>query len=76
MALLNLIAGSWMSQAISVVAKLGIADLLEDGPRSSNDLAQATTSHPDALYRVLRALAGIGIFAENGDGLRWRRVCG
>jgi hypothetical protein len=68
MTLLNLIAGSWTSQAISVAARLGIADLLEDGPRSCSDLAQATMSHPDALYRLLRALAGIGIFAENGDG--------
>jgi O-methyltransferase domain/Dimerisation domain len=68
MTLLNLIAGSWMSQAISVAAKLGIADLLEDGPRSADDLSRATETHPDTLYRLLRALAGLRIFAEDDDG--------
>src|SRR5262245_58413302 len=66
--LLNLIVGSWVSQAISVVARLGIADLLENGARSSADLAEATGTHPDALYRVLRALAGVGLFAEDDEG--------
>lgn len=66
--MLNLIVGCWVSQSISVAAKLGIADLLEDGPRSPADLAQATQTHPRALYRLLRALASLGIFAENDSG--------
>jgi hypothetical protein len=66
--LLNLIVGSWVSQAISVAAKLGIADLLEEGPRSCADLAKAAGAHPDALYRLLRTLASTGIFAEEDDG--------
>jgi O-methyltransferase domain/Dimerisation domain len=60
----HLLAGAWVAQAIGVAAELGIADLLADGPKSSADLAQATGSHARALYRLLRALAGVGIFSE------------
>lgn len=62
--LLQMITGYWASQAIYVAAKLGIADLLADGPRSAEELAAETETHADALYRVLRALASIGIFSE------------
>jgi hypothetical protein len=60
----RMIGGFQVSQAIGVAAELGIADLLANGPRSSSELAQATGSHPRALYRLLRALAGVGIFTE------------
>jgi SAM-dependent methyltransferase len=60
----HLISGGWIAQAIGVAAESGIADLLADGPRSSIDLAQATDSHPQALYRLMRALASVGIFSE------------
>lgn len=53
---------------IYVAAKLGIADLLADGPKSSAELAKAVKAQPHALYRVLRALASRGIFAETEDG--------
>ena len=53
---------------INVAAKLGIADLLKDGPKSSEELAQAVEAQPRLLYRVLRALASQGIFAENEAG--------
>jgi hypothetical protein len=53
-----------LSQAIHVAATLGIADLLVDGPRSSDDLASATETHAPSLYRLLRALAAEGIFEE------------
>ena len=49
-----------LSQAIHVAAVLGIADLLADGPRSSDELAQATGDEPGALYRLLRAFAAFG----------------
>ena len=42
----------------------GIADHLKDGPRSVEELAEATSTSADALYRLLRALASVGIFAE------------
>ncbi|MDP8973786.1 MAG: acetylserotonin O-methyltransferase [Actinomycetota bacterium] len=56
------------SQAIHVAATLGIADLLEDGPRHVDELAQTTGTHAPTLYRLLRALASVGVFAEQPDG--------
>ena len=60
--------GSWMTQAIWVAAALGIADILEDGPCSVESLADKTGTHSNALYRVLRALASVGIFVQEQDG--------
>lgn len=64
----QMISGYWISQAIYAAAKLGIADLLNSGPRSSEDLARATGTKADLLYRLLRALASVGIFAEDQAG--------
>jgi hypothetical protein len=63
----QLIAGYWHSQCVYVAAKLGIADLLKDGPVSSDDLAKKTKTHPPALYRLMRGLASLGVFAEEGE---------
>lgn len=63
----RLVNGYQVSQAISVAATLGIADLLKDGPRTSDDLAAAAGAHPRALYRLLRALAAVGVFHEHHD---------
>lgn len=54
----------WISQAIYVAAKLGLADLLDGGPQSSVVLAAATGSDACSLYRLLRALSSIGVFSE------------
>lgn len=59
--------GYQVSQAIHVAATLGIADLLKDGPRASDDLAAVTNTHPRTLYRLLRALASVGVFREESD---------
>jgi hypothetical protein len=64
-ALIRLINGYRVTQAIHVVASLGIADLLKDGPRTSDDIAAATATRPDAMYRLLRALAAENIFEEH-----------
>jgi O-methyltransferase domain/Dimerisation domain len=56
------------SQAIYVAATLGIADLLEDGPKSVDELAQATGTHAPTLHRLLRALASVGVFTEQPNG--------
>ena len=66
--LLQLMTGCWVTQAIYIAAKLGIADLLQDEPKAPAELAEATRTDAGALYRVLRALASVGIFAEDGDG--------
>ena len=56
-----------LSQAIHVAAVLGIADLLADGPRSSDELAEATRANPSALYRLLRTLAAFGLLHEDDE---------
>lgn len=68
MTLLHMMTGCWVSQALYVAAKLGIADLLQEGPQSYTVLATATQTHAGALYRVLRALASLSIFCEGKDG--------
>jgi SAM-dependent methyltransferase len=64
-ALLRLISGNWIARAIYVMAKLGIADLLRDGPQGSDGLAQATGTDARARYRVLRTLASVGVLVED-----------
>lgn len=64
----QMFGGAWITQGISVAAELGIADLLAEGPLTAEELASRTATHSGALYRVLRALAGIGIFAEDSQG--------
>src|SRR6516162_2593917 len=66
----QMITGYWISQAIYAAAKFGIADLLKDGPKTAGELAGATSTDPDALYRLLRALASVGIFTE-GESRRF-----
>jgi ubiquinone/menaquinone biosynthesis C-methylase UbiE len=60
----QLISGCWNSQCVYVAAKLGIADLLAEGPRPVDELAAKAGAHRAALYRVLRALASMGVFVE------------
>jgi O-methyltransferase/methyltransferase family protein len=65
--LMRLINGYQVSQALHVVASLGIADQLRNGPKSSDAMAKACEVHPGSLYRLLRALAAVGVFHENDD---------
>lgn len=57
-------SGYWISQCVYVAAKLGIADLLTDTPKHCDQLAATTNTNSDTLYRLLRALASLGVFAE------------
>ena len=68
MTLLHMAAGGWIGQAVHVAAKLGIADVLENGPKTPPQIATVTGSHPEALHRLLRMLAGLGIFEEDAEG--------
>ena len=61
----QLMTGYRVSQALYVAAKLGIADLLADGPRNAEDLARSAGAHPPSLHRLLRALASVGVLAED-----------
>ena len=63
-AVLDMVLAQWNAAAISAVAKVGIADQLESGPKTTQELASLLRLQEDPLYRVLRALAGVGIFQE------------
>ncbi|WP_229487094.1 acetylserotonin O-methyltransferase [Nostoc favosum] len=63
--LLQMLTGTWVTQSIHVAAKLGISDLLKDGAKSSDELAKLTDVDAKSLYRLLRALSSVGIFAES-----------
>ncbi|MHB8573771.1 MAG: methyltransferase [Dehalococcoidia bacterium] len=67
LALRRLVNGYQVSQALHVAATLGIADLLANGARDNDDLAAATGTQPRALYRLLRALASVGVLHERDD---------
>jgi hypothetical protein len=67
-AMFQIISGFWISRAVYIIAKLGIPDLLKDGPKSSNELAAETSTHAPSLYRVLRALVSVGVLTGNDDG--------
>ncbi len=65
--LTEILLGSLASQSLYGAAKLGIADLLADGPKPVDELARAADAHAPGLYRVLRARASLGVFAEHDD---------
>ncbi len=66
-ALYQIATGHYFSRALYLITKLGIADLLADGPRSVGELAEATATHAPSLARVLRLLASIGIVEDRED---------
>jgi predicted O-methyltransferase YrrM len=66
--MLQMISGFWVSQMVLVAAKLGLADLITDQPKTAAELAQASGTHAPSLYRVLRGLASVGVFAEDSQG--------
>jgi hypothetical protein len=73
--LFQMATGYWVSQAIYVAAKLGIADLLKDGPQSCIALATTTGADASSLFRVMRALSSVGIFSRVGrDGFALSRL--
>jgi hypothetical protein len=63
-----MLTGFQMTQCLSAAAHLGLADLLAEGPRTPADLAEATATHERSLYRLLRGLASVGVFAEDDQG--------
>lgn len=63
-----MIDGRLVAELVYVAVKLGIPDLLRDGPRLAADLVDATGANADAFPRILRALVWCGILAEREDG--------
>lgn len=63
--LLEMIMAQFLSRLVYVAAKLKLADHLAEGPRTAEELASLTQTHAPSLYRVLRTLASMGLFAED-----------
>lgn len=66
-ALYQLAIGHYVSRALALVTRLGVADLL-DTPLPAEELAQATGTHAPSLRRVLRLLASVGVLEEDDQG--------
>ena len=66
--LMRLLDGFVTTQLLYVAAKLGVADVLADGPRSGAEIAAAVGADHDALVRVLRGLVTDDVLAEEEDG--------
>ena len=81
-ALLQMAGGYRTTQALYVVATLGVADVLERGPATADAIAAVVGAHPRSLFRVMRTLAALGVFTQDasdqfgltplGDSLRTR----
>lgn len=65
--MLQMITAAWLSQSIYVAAKLGIADQLKDKAKHIKDLSADNEVNTDSLYRIMRALASVGIFTEESS---------
>jgi hypothetical protein len=65
---LQLATGRWVAHLVGVAAELGLADLVQSGPKTAEQLAEAAGLHAPSLYRLLRALASVGVFSRQEDG--------
>ena len=65
--MLQIISGFWVARCVYVTAKLGIADHIKDEPKTAEELAAATGAHAPSLFRVLRALASVGVITQEGN---------
>jgi orsellinic acid C2-O-methyltransferase len=68
--LLDLIGGSWRTQALHAMVELGVADRLADGPMQLAALAEAAHAHEGALHRLLRGLGVLGVVERCDEGYR------
>src|SRR5438477_12344199 len=62
--LMQLLSGSLVAQAISTAAHLNIADQMRSGPKTAAEIAEALSVHAPSLYRLMRALAMVGVLVE------------
>jgi hypothetical protein len=63
----QLLQGAFITGSIACLAQLAIPDLVETGPRSAKELASQIGADPDALYRLMRATASVGVLSEGSD---------
>ncbi len=65
--MLQMLVGHWPARALHVMAACGLADAMSAEPRTVAAIAAATSTRADALARVLRLLATLGVVAREGD---------
>jgi hypothetical protein len=63
----QMVIGKWISQALGTVVEIGVPDQLAKGARRCSDIAREVGVSEDGLYRLLRGLASVGLFAESAD---------
>jgi hypothetical protein len=66
--ILQLLNGAHVAGAVSCLAQLGISDLIENAPKSAEELASQIGADPQALYRLMRATASVGVLSEGPNG--------
>lgn len=66
--MMQILGGLWLARMVSVAAELGLADVIGDGRKTTDELAATTKTHAPSLGRLLRGLAGAGVFREDGPG--------
>jgi hypothetical protein len=66
--MLQILGGAHIAGAVACLAQMGIPDLLEAGPKSTEELAAEIGAEPLALYRLMRATACVGVLNEGADG--------
>jgi SAM-dependent methyltransferase len=64
----EMLGGYRLTQMLYVVATLGVAEVLASAPRSADEIAARVGAHPGSLFRLLRTLAGLGVFSEDPAG--------
>ena len=74
-AMFQIISGFWISRGVFVIAKLGIPDILKTGPKTAAELASATNTHAESLFRVLRALVSVGVLATDSEEPLFKYPC-
>jgi hypothetical protein len=62
---MQLIQGKIVGKAVTLAAELGVADAMGESPTPVEQLAAATGTQVDGLYRLLRLLASVGVFSES-----------
>jgi hypothetical protein len=70
---MQVLIGAMNSAAVSAIARLGIPDHLQSGPKTIEELAHAVDARPELLFRLMRATAGLGFLTKTPDG-KWAQT--
>src|SRR5262245_5011400 len=67
-AMIDMVMGFGRTQLLAVAARFRLADRLDAGPRTADDLARDLEVNAEALHRMLRAMVSFGVFAIDDQG--------